>query len=58
MNIDHTIRKVLLDGKTEPDFIDVFIRDWHWPSFNVADSALTVGIILFLFLNIKHDQET
>lgn len=39
------------------DFIDIFIGDWHWPSFNVADSALTVGIILFLVLNIRQGQE-
>lgn len=30
------------------DFIDVFVGDWHWPAFNVADSALTVGIGLFI----------
>ena len=30
------------------DFIDVFYRDWHWPAFNVADSAITGGVILLL----------
>src|SRR2546425_5960636 len=25
------------------DFVDVHIRDWHWPAFNVADSASTGG---------------
>jgi signal peptidase II len=30
------------------DFIDVHYRDWHWPAFNVADSAITCGIILLL----------
>ena len=34
------------------DFIDVFIGKWHWPAFNVADSALTVGIGLFILINI------
>lgn len=28
------------------DFIDVSIGSFHWPAFNVADSALTIGIIL------------
>ena len=28
------------------DFIDVYYRHWHWPTFNVADSAITVGAIL------------
>ena len=30
------------------DFIDVFYRDWHWPAFNLADSAITGGVILLL----------
>jgi len=34
------------------DFIDIFVNSWHWPSFNIADSALTVGIILFLWANV------
>jgi signal peptidase II len=28
------------------DFIDVYAGTWHWPSFNVADSAISVGIVL------------
>ena len=32
------------------DFIDVHWRSvYHWPAFNVADSAITVGIIIILF---------
>jgi len=30
------------------DFIDVFYDKWHWPTFNIADSAITVGITLML----------
>jgi signal peptidase II len=29
------------------DFIEVGIPQWHWPVFNVADSAVTVGVLLF-----------
>ena len=36
------------------DFIDIFVNDWHWPAFNVADSALTVGIIVFIVANLHH----
>lgn len=25
------------------DFFDVYYRAWHWPAFNVADSAITLG---------------
>jgi len=30
------------------DFIDVHAYGYHWPSFNIADSAITCGIILLL----------
>jgi signal peptidase II len=30
------------------DFIDVYWKDLHWPAFNVADSAITLGVILLL----------
>ncbi|MBI4698108.1 MAG: signal peptidase II [Nitrospirae bacterium] len=35
------------------DFIDVFVNNWHWPAFNVADSALTVGISIFLWSQMR-----
>lgn len=28
------------------DFLDVYVGTHHWPSFNVADSAITIGIAL------------
>jgi signal peptidase II len=28
------------------DFLDVYYRGWHWPAFNVADSCITIGVIL------------
>ncbi len=28
------------------DFIDVYYGTWHWPAFNVADSAITVGAVM------------
>ena len=30
------------------DFIDVGVKNFRWPTFNVADSAITVGIIILL----------
>ncbi len=30
------------------DFIDVYIGSYHWPTFNIADSAITVGAGLLL----------
>lgn len=30
------------------DFIDLHVAGWHWPAFNVADSAITLGAALFV----------
>lgn len=31
------------------DFIDFHVGHWHWPAFNVADSAVTIGALLLAF---------
>jgi signal peptidase II len=30
------------------DFLDFYLGAYHWPAFNVADSAITVGIAVFV----------
>ena len=42
------------------DFIDVYYQGWHWPAFNIADSAITCGVTLLLidgFLDWRADKE-
>jgi len=34
------------------DFLDFHWAGWHWPAFNVADSAITVGAVLFVWVEI------
>ena len=34
------------------DFLDFYAGSHHWPAFNVADSALTIGISLLLFKTV------
>ncbi|MBI5048649.1 MAG: signal peptidase II [Deltaproteobacteria bacterium] len=31
------------------DFLDVYIGRYHWPAFNVADSAITTGVFIAVF---------
>jgi signal peptidase II len=41
------------------DFLDVYIGSHHWPAFNVADSAICIGIgLLFLDMRKKPETET
>lgn len=30
------------------DFLDVYVENYHWPAFNVADSAITVGVTILI----------
>lgn len=32
------------------DFLDVSVKDWHWPSFNIADSCISIGAVLLIFI--------
>ena len=38
------------------DFLDVYIDNYHWPAFNVADSAITVGVI-FLIIHFAFEKK-
>jgi len=31
------------------DFLDFYIRTWHWPAFNVADSSISLGAVLMIW---------
>ncbi len=39
------------------DFLDFFIKDYHWPAFNVADSAITIGVFVLLIHFLKQGKE-
>ncbi len=34
------------------DFLDVFYRDYHWPTFNLADSFITIGVVVMVLDSI------
>ncbi len=35
------------------DFVDVHVGGFHWPAFNVADSAITLGCIWLVVMLLK-----
>lgn len=35
------------------DFIDVHYDGWHWPAFNIADSAISIGATLIIINEIR-----
>ncbi|MBI1748026.1 MAG: signal peptidase II [Acidobacteria bacterium] len=39
------------------DFIDLYVFDFHWPTFNVADSAITIGVILLMLDTLRKPTE-
>lgn len=38
------------------DFLDFYLFSYHWPAFNIADSAITLGIGLMAFELLVHDR--
>lgn len=35
------------------DFIDFYIRNWHWYTFNIADIAICIGAVLLAVVSLK-----
>ena len=31
------------------DFVDLYIGRYHWPAFNVADAAISIGMVIFAY---------
>lgn len=40
------------------DFLYFHIRDWYWPAFNLADSAITVGVVLLVWDSLFEQGES
>lgn len=39
------------------DFIDVYYQHYHWPAFNIADSAISIGTVLLIIDSFRHHHE-
>ena len=46
----------LLYGKVV-DFLDLMIGNFHWYIFNIADSSVTIGMILFIIHSFYIEQK-
>jgi signal peptidase II len=44
------------------DFLDFYIKNYHWPAFNIADSSISIGIFFLIldliFINKGEKNET
>jgi signal peptidase II len=40
------------------DFVDVHYAGWHWPAFNLADSAITLGVVALLVDSLLFDRQS
>ncbi len=38
------------------DFIDVYYGTWHWPAFNLADSAICIGAVMLVVSTFKEEK--
>ena len=39
------------------DFLDLHYAGYHWPAFNVADSAICIGALLLIIESFKHKEK-
>ncbi|MGW8195426.1 MAG: signal peptidase II [Desulforhopalus sp.] len=39
------------------DFLDLYVANYHWPAFNLADSAICVGAALCIIINITETRK-
>jgi signal peptidase II len=38
------------------DFLDLYYRGWHWPAFNLADSAIFVGAAMLIIDSLRAER--
>ena len=40
------------------DFLDFYIKNWHWPTFNIADSAICIGAVMLVWWSISRQRRS
>jgi signal peptidase II len=39
------------------DFLDFYVKNWHWPAFNVADIAICLGAGLYILDELRRSKK-
>jgi len=39
------------------DFLDFYYHKWHWPAFNIADSAISVGAVMLVIDSLRGERQ-
>lgn len=53
--VGNLVDRIMSGGVT--DFIDFYVGTYHWHTFNVADSAITIGIALMVLSTFRKEPE-
>jgi len=40
------------------DFLDFYVGTYHWPAFNIADSAIFIGAALMIYESFQHKEDS
>jgi len=40
------------------DFLQLHIKQYYWPSFNVADSAITIGVAILVIMTLQQERKS
>ena len=55
--IGNLIDRLFAAGGGVVDFVDIYYGTWHWPAFNVADAAISIGAVMLVWSAI-HGTES
>lgn len=54
--LGNLVDRLFRPGGGVVDFIDVYYGTWHWPAFNLADSAISIGAVMLLWSAIRGED--
>jgi signal peptidase II len=55
--VGNLIDRLFRPGGGVVDFVDVYYGTWHWPAFNVADSAICIGAAMLVWSTLRGSSD-